>query len=1505
MAKLVSPQLTDDLLEWRRLSLAAQHVASVPLGKPANFLVKPDGEAVIRGDTVFVRALSSTTRDMHVGGSRIILKMTQTDWLLVKHSTLPLKVLQASTVKPDERGDVILDTTGPQCVIISQVETSRHETLTFAEIFAGGFQGWSQAAWSLQRIGVPVSVAWGVEKAADCVPMQRAIHPEQEEVTSITELSRIQSLDSFLMVVGDVCDNWWLRTQNIKPINALAVSAPCQPWSFAGRETGLSSPVGRLMLRMADIASALEVDFVVIEQVAGFRAHPDYGFVITAWQEAGFDISWRATLDLLEVLPCQRSRHLLVLQKAGALPDALPATCHWKCPHPGNLCSTGSLFDLPPAMRNSCTPSSETLNLYLNPAMIPHLRNSHNQSDAKAFRVKKGHQTTSCFLAQYGFAHLLLPDLLVSKGLFGSLVEVDGLVRFFAPPEIASLHGAVRPILCQSNRRLCMRLLGNAISVPHAAVALLQCSHAAGIALQIHTQQALQACLQDRLHNANTVLIPDGLDWLLCPCHEAHRLCRLVAEPRVPLPCITDLFRSVTLQTLDSTCVLMVSHQVDLAHFFRELRIPPDSQTTPSALQPGSTAVSVTLPFLPALPSARHQDEDADWQRSCVVCTQSGVFVVQTVSPLLPLLFATIAAACESITGSPQLLCRTSGVEIHSLQNLPWLTVLVPKSAEPDISTITWLSKVGRGCKLHVSTAKVQAEIPPSQSAEAWLGMPLGLTLALGWPTSFVPDPPGDGDSLQITWRPCHTRLCINEDLLTKVLLHSFLASRAQAVADRPGQGPVVEVSIQVVAEPVWRGSLPRHFLNDLLLDWWYELIGPREVRRGCRLLSGPFPLPAGTTCHSILNRSHGRGHVRRDGTLLLNLHPSIHGGGAKDETKQWSMARLATLCLSQGADLSSVSPFVEAVVQAAGVGKLTTFLKLQGDQQQWEAVSQFATSRDISVPVLTNKHAKAEARSRRQAQRSKQQQRQLCANDITLEPGFFVNADGTDCAVLESMCPGSSGVYVTDQDQAPDLLKALTGVQPDELGILILGHGCKPGTVGCQPLSFPATCGSPPNKILVAGCLHNMGGKKITCKHAAEADVVVTENCCCQFSVHQDEFEPETWQHITASPVRAISDIFMQGGHCRPFHAPWARVFLCRGRPSTPQLADVVSFHARIDHTELDQTLRLSGHNHVYALPKTWSKQPHPDFSILWLGPIRAEALRAALQVPEQRGITRNRDKYGLRVCSTAYGKAFSQLHPGQEVPKKLQISLMFRAGPFPAEVGPSDIEAWSSKCGWTVRVVKALGAEHWLLGAQGPPATDCLAFNGRTILIVPVQGRSQTPSFIQSGSLPRHPPAASSQGSAEEDPWLLNDPWKNYRKTPQVGGHSAKHTAAQPQVPRAITGPTEARFQDQDARISAMEQGLAELRSVSEQRHKEAQLAREEDAKKHTASITELRGQIGSLSSDFAQQLRTSVEALQGAQSQQLQQVMSSFEEVKNLLSVRDRDPSKRSRLDDGNGA
>ena len=258
-------------------------------------------------------------------------------------------------------------------------------------------------------------------------------------------------------------------------------------------------------------------------------------------------------------------------------------------------------------------------------------------------------------------------------------------------------------------------------------------------------------------------------------------------------------------------------------------------------------------------------------------------------------------------------------------------------------------------------------------------------------------------------------------------------------------------------------------------------------------------------------------------------------------------------------------------------------------------------------------------------------------------------------------------------------------------------------------------------------------------------------------------------------------------------------------------------------------------------------------------------------------------------------FPKIRTLLNPGQDIPRRLQVSLLFKAGPLPPAIGPSDIVAWATKCGWETPAIKALGAEHWLLGATSEPPSSCLALNGRSVLITPVQSRSSTPSIVQSGSVPPLPPKSS------EDPWLHSDPWSSYKRNSATVTQPSKPASASMQPPRVVTGPTEARFKDQEARIAAIEQGLADLRSTGDKRHQEILKAQAEDSKSHAATTSELRSQLSTLATDFSSQLQASIAALQGAQTQQMQQVMSSFEEVKSLLSVRDREPSKRTKLDD----
>ena len=99
-------------------------------------------------------------------------------------------------------------------------------------------------------------------------------------------------------------------------------------------------------------------------------------------------------------------------------------------------------------------------------------------------------------------------------------------------------------------------------------------------------------------------------------------------------------------------------------------------------------------------------------------------------------------------------------------------------------------------------------------------------------------------------------------------------------------------------------------------------------------------------------------------------------------------------------------------------------------------------------------------------------------------------------------------------------------------------------------------------------------------------------------------------------------------------------------------------------------------------------------------------------------------------------------------------------------------------------------------------------------------------------------------------------------------------------PGLSRHLPEPTDASFHEQDSRIGAIEAGLKELRQLTEERHLQLQSERKEDCKRQKAAVGELHGQINAMSQEFARQLQQSVEGLQGAQTQQMQQVLSNFD-------------------------
>ena len=150
----------------------------------------------------------------------------------------------------------------------------------------------------------------------------------------------------------------------------------------------------------------------------------------------------------------------------------------------------------------------------------------------------------------------------------------------------------------------------------------------------------------------------------------------------------------------------------------------------------------------------------------------------------------------------------------------------------------------------------------------------------------------------------------------------------------------------------------------------------------------------------------------------------------------------------------------------------------------------------------------------------------------------------------------------------------------------------------------------------------------------------------------------------------------------------------------------------------------------------------------------------------------------------------------------------------------------------------MKSLGGRHWLVGASVQPPSIYPAFHGQTILITAVTQRQTAPPVIQSGMMHLRnlaPASLKEPATKPEDPWQHGgDPWSraSLSSFTSVGSGRTSSLASASETPhRSLAGPTEQRFQSQESRLSALEEGLQQLRVRQETQHQEIVTKQDED--------------------------------------------------------------------------
>ena len=881
-----------DAPEWARLLRSVDQMFPGIGGQCFNFTVTVEGRPAFVDGEVLIRAeLQEAPRRFRVSSStaqswttrRCLVRLRRVEWDILRHCGTTWKIIQAP-VKSAWR-DFILDCTGVFTVVVARATLTQDTTLQMAELFSGGFAGWAQAAYILRRSGIPLQCSWSVDRDPACSKMTAAANPESKVAANWHELDGLRFAQDrhHWHLQADVEDNWWLAAAQTRPVQVMTVSAPCQPWSRGGSGAGLATADGAAILRAADICGFLEVPVVAMEQVEGFIEHAEGQVVLDGWRQAGYRVVWQDILDIAAVLPASRRRHLIVfahdslacetLRPAPWVPFSLP-----------DLGRAGVLLDLPQDVLRQCLLDDALWQKYMDPWYLPPMKGTGRQPTPYEYRVKGQTSKVGCMVAQYGSQHLLPESVLSTKGLHGPLVQHKGVVRFFAPAEVYMLQGGVLPIAFSSDTRTDYRLLGNAISVPHAVVSLVYACKALQVPGTPSPQEAVACALHSRLRKSNSVFVPAGPNWVLCHRQQLSDVFASVvhwAEPGSP-PDFSGSFVPWVVTAGAESCQLQVASTADPVQVCGLLGLTDAvSKLLPQSVT-DVAGQTIEVDGLPAVTAHGHVAGQVAPAGLGLVLTAVGPFVVDYHGPLVWLQMLRVSAILGVGREVDLAVFSPQGRRLSEVADFTPCCIAVaeePEFRNPPLS----LWPASRDINVVVDEDdQVCVAVLPAEAPELWLAYPFHLLQPLGWKTRVSGFPPQEGTATAF----CNTLVPGSLQLPPVELqaLHRlwYMVARLDAVAVDANQEGAVLVEVQVVASKLWQGHLLDVFEVESLEDWWVQGSKLCDFPPRCRVFSGPFPLPEGLCVHG-LDKSIRQCVVRNSGARLLTIHPEVRGGGSKD----------------------------------------------------------------------------------------------------------------------------------------------------------------------------------------------------------------------------------------------------------------------------------------------------------------------------------------------------------------------------------------------------------------------------------------------------------------------------------------------------------------------------------------------------------------------------------------------------------------------------------------------
>ena len=1256
------------------------------------------------------------------------------------------------------------------------------------EMFSGGFGGWSFAMKSLMKCDFPPKRIFGVEWDKTMALMyamnhQASICPAKAELKP----GWLQNEKGNVVFQMRVQDPQWLQ-QCINNVPAYAtMSAPCPPWSTGGLQGGFSDENGLALLYAWGALRQLQPTWVAFEQVAGFKAHPQYqdAQLIANW--AGYELVHEVTIDLAETAPVKRPRLLGIYARfdAAAAPrERWQRWIKWIEQTPRTF---GSYEHLSEEEVKQFEPTYDEASMYMEPTLMPGPLRPWSRSEILAQRIPGLDQKQGTFMHAYGRQHSLPSHHLHSKGLFGFFIRQGNTFRFWTPWEQAMLHLQDGDLCMLKPKEVSWGALGNFIAIPHAMLLLgnMIAWHEPN-EVKMSMSAAFQKLMINRFTAANTIRLQDEYAWYLVQKGKETGVQRLLQAYVAQLDKANGSPRS-DLSLPDGMWWHPVKGIQEEASNPEEL---------PNMMMPKIQTSQLTL-NIQAVPG------------------NYGEYFVQAEEPASAIWDVwrgqLIPSTCQSDTWTIDILDKDQEVlmprgqfdidqiKIPSvdayrktlLLRTPRAIVImnIPVNEPLEKLRMQWPGLQGdlhdQYGLLKDSAIIEDLEVLTTESPPSILPIPLNFMIQELYDVKIEATYVIHTDILSVSFRGPPEALQLVRHLWTQAFSTPWQMQHSREIHWQTIENDHAQLLFRPPLQP-WQGSLgttpaialtkliPRRLLCTMLplLQAKTTNTCPFQLKHNGREvgliiadLDEPFASTLTLLRHAFYIEHFGQTpaiiiHGKRcsdhmtlqkiyakqvtattDGlerkVLTGHIEPPLAGGGpdygTKNAFRQMIQSKLATMLLEEGLGVTQVPDVVGKLVEQVGYPRLHHLLHLEHGMDRSASLRRLCEDCQVELPQPSKQTAKVDWRILKQAKKNHEATEDFEVNDYVLQDGFFKYEDTKDAMILATFQPKLQGVCLLNARQAEQWIASPQPVSPDELAILVAGLTAPQTTLPYAEVTAPAF-DQQGRSVLLKGALIQLGEKKIVWPDSQDITMESPKVIVSAITVYKDEQSEDTWRAITQNPVKTVKSLLTLQGFAGMIGRPWARTYRDGETVVPASMATSIQFHAEIQAERFDSLLARSGFIGIYVLPKDGNGKPSEQYRMLWTQmPIRTlDTLTAGLH--GIAGYVRTKKGYGLRVLRAAFESIWKVVNPSLEMPQENNMLMQYKVQPFPNGTTKDMIKEWGTKQNWEVNPLRTSGAKQWILGADHAPP-PILLWNGSPLIAHKIEKRQSQDRIIVAG--------------------------------------------------------------------------------------------------------------------------------------------------------------------------